>query len=197
MADQLQASSRRHLIPNGVNIKQFYQTDQRDAKTEIGFDCSKRYVIFVSDPDRPEKNYALAARAMDLIKERDVQICAVHKVLNEELVHYYNAADCLILTSFHEGSPNVIKEAMACNCPIVATEVGDVRWVLGETNGCYIAQFDFVQCAAQIEKALAFAQTCGRTKGRERILFLGLDADSTAAKIQTIYEKATCRVNER
>ena len=104
--------------------------------------------------------------------------------------YYYSAADVVLLTSVTEGSPNVIKEAMACNCPIVSTDVGDVREVLGNTEGCYISGLDPVEVAEKTKKALEFSYTKGRTKGRQRIIELGLDSESIAKKIVEVYKKA-------
>ena len=59
----------------------------------------------------------------------------------DQLVKYYNSVDCLILTSFHEGSPNVIKEAMACNLPIVSTKVGDVEEIINKTGKWFKKSF--------------------------------------------------------
>jgi len=70
----------------------------------------------------------------------------------EDIPVYMNASDVLILSSFHEGSPNVVKEAMACNCPIVATNVGDVKWVLGNTEGCYISSFDPINYSEKLNR---------------------------------------------
>jgi teichuronic acid biosynthesis glycosyltransferase TuaC len=107
----------------------------------------------------------------------------------DELKYFYSAADLLLLTSFHEGSPNVIKEAMACNCPIVSTNVGDVPEVIGKTEGCFLASFDPIDVAEKMRFALEFAQTKGRTNGRQRIIELGLDSETVSAKIIEVYNK--------
>jgi len=80
-----------------------------------------------------------------------------------------NASDLLLLTSFYEGSPNIIKEAMACCLPIVSTTVGDVRATIGNTEGCYISSFDPVDVKENIEKAIIYGK---RTNGRGNIKFL-------------------------
>ena len=71
---------------------------------------------------------------------------------------YYNAADVILLTSLWEGSPNVIKEAMACNRPIVATDVGDVRWLLGTLQGCFTTGFNGKEIAKKLKLALIFSK---------------------------------------
>ena len=111
-----------------------------------------------------------------------------------ELITYYmNAADVLLLTSLWEGSPNVIKEAMACNCPIVSTDVGDVRWVFGETEGCYLTSFDPEDVADKIKLALVFAEEKNRTNGRKRIIEFGLDTETIANKIIDVYKKVVLK----
>ena len=174
------------IIPNGVDLDKFYQLDKSEAKKELNLHENKKYVVFISNPKRPEKNFKLAQESINLVKE-NINLISLYNIPNKELVLYYNATDCIILTSHHEGSPNVIKEAMACSCPIVSTNVGDVEWVIGSTEGCYIADFDPKDFAEKIKLALKFSESKGRTNGRERIIKLGLDSVSTAKKITAVY----------
>jgi glycosyltransferase involved in cell wall biosynthesis len=181
--------NHKALVPNGIDLQKFYYINQYEAAKSIDLEKRNKLALFVSDPSRPEKNYKLASEAINLITDYEVQILTVSGIENSELVFYYNVADVLLMTSFHEGSPNVIKEAMACNCPIVSTRVGDVEWVLGETTGCYLADFDAVDFAKKIESALKYAEDKGRTNGRERIIELGLDSESVAKQIVEIYHQ--------
>src|SRR4030042_595614 len=103
------------------------------------------------------------------------------------IIHYLNAADVLVLTSFKEGSPNVIKEAMACNCPIVSTDVGDVRELIENLKGCFITSFDPTDVANKIILALDFRDKYRYTTGRDRILSMGLDSKSIAEKMAKVY----------
>ncbi len=80
-----------------------------------------------------------------------------------------NASDVILLSSLWEGSSNVIKEDMACNKPIVSTNVGDVKWLFGNEPGHFIAGFDAEEYANQLSLALNFAQTHGETQGITRI----------------------------
>ena len=77
---------------------------------------------------------------------------------HKEIPVWYNAADVIILSSLWEGSPNVIKEAMACNRPIVTTDVGDIRWLLGNINGHYIASFTPEDFSKKIKQSINFSE---------------------------------------
>jgi glycosyltransferase involved in cell wall biosynthesis len=177
------------IIPNGVNIERFKPFEKRYALECLKWDTGKKHIIFASDPGRPEKNFQLTREAIELLTdEPDLELHFLKDIPNEMVPLFLNAAEVLILTSLWEGSPNVIKESMACNCPIVSTGVGDVKWVFGDVEGCYLASFDPHEVADKIKSALNFSATHGKTSGRDRILSLGLDSESIAVKLVKIYE---------
>jgi glycosyltransferase involved in cell wall biosynthesis len=174
-----------HLVPNGVRLDQF-QLYEGGCRQELGLDPDKKYVLFLGNPDDTNKNRALAAEAIQLLGRSDVELLSIYGVSHDTVVKYLNSVDVFALCSFGEGSPNVVKEAMACNCPIVTTPAGDAAWVVSDTPGCYVATYDPSNFAEKLRQALAFNQ---RTTGRQRIVELGLDAGTVADRIKAIYNQ--------
>ena len=175
------------VIPNGVNTKRFIVVEQDEARRKVGFEEGKRYVIFVSNPARPEKCYDLAQKAVEALSDSNVVLVPVYNKPHDKVVDYMCAADVLLMTSESEGSPNVIKEAMACNCPIVVTDVGDVHERLDGLEGCYVANTrDYNELAELLSNALRFGK---RTKGREALLDQELTIELVAKRIIAIYNE--------
>lgn len=173
------------VIPNGVNLDQFRVIEQKEAQCKVGFEADKKHVIFVSNPSRSEKRYSLAQEAVALLADPNVELFPVFNKTHDEVVDYMCAADALIMTSVSEGSPNVIKEAMACNCPIVVTDVGDVHERLDGLDGCYVANTrKATEISELVGKALAFGQ---RTEGRKALMEQGLTTREIARKIIKVY----------
>jgi glycosyltransferase involved in cell wall biosynthesis len=177
------------VIPNGVNLSTFFSLDRFLSLKKVGWDPRFNHVLFLSDPDRPEKNFTLAKAAIKHLEIEGVKLHFLNQIPHNDLVYYYNASDVCLLTSYHEGSPNVIKEAMVCNCPIVTTNVGDAKWVMGNTDGCFITSFEPEDIAEKIRLAIEFRAKHGYTSGRERIIELGLDSVTVAGKIIEVYNK--------
>lgn len=173
------------VIPNGVSLNRFVLIDKCKARKLVGFRKVKKYIIWVSNPNRAEKNFELAQKAMEYLDDSNIRLKIVDNVKFDLVSTYMCAADALLLTSFREGSPNVIKEAMACNLPIVSTDVGDVKDVIGPTTGCYICSYDPKDVAGKIKLALKH----GRTDGRKRIIKVALDTDSVAARLISVYNR--------
>jgi teichuronic acid biosynthesis glycosyltransferase TuaC len=182
------------IIPNGVDIVRFSPLDKADCKSRIGWEKETSHFLFAADPTRTEKNFCLLQKAINLLTDKErITLHFLNDIPHEKIPDHLNAADIIVLSSLHEGSPNTIKEAMACNCPIVATEVGDIKWVFGETAGCYLTGFDEKDVAEKLELALRFSQTIGKTKGRDRIIELHLDSETIAHKLIEVYKKTLNR----
>lgn len=184
MYDRLNVAKAR-IIPNGVNIDKMCLLDRDNSRKKCGFEDTKQYVIWCSQIDREEKNYPLAQKAVDLLSDKNVVLLPIQDAPHHMMNVYMRAADVLLLTSKREGSPNVIKEAMACNLPIVSTNVGDVEWLLDHVEGAYITQDDTPQNVCEyLKKALTFL---GNSTGRQRLIDIGLTTRSIASDIINIY----------
>jgi teichuronic acid biosynthesis glycosyltransferase TuaC len=188
MAQKLAIEAIAHVIPNGVDFEIFPKLSQIEAQQKLGLNTHKKHLVFIGDPNRYSKNGALAQNAVDEIQDENIEFHVVNGVSHAEVTEYIIACDVLLLTSRYEGSPNAIKEALACNKPIVATNVGDISWLLEGVEGCFTTGHDVLEIAQKLKLALAFASETGSTKGREKLISLGLDARTTATKINSVYK---------
>lgn len=183
-----------YVIPNGIQLNKFIVSES-GFRSELGLKKEMKYILFLGNPDDINKNYSLAREAVRLLDRRDIELINVYNQDPEKVVKYLNSVDVFVCCSFAEGSANVIKEAMACNCPMVVTNSGDAAWVIGDTPGCFIARYDPENFAGNITKALEYVQAHRRTNGRDRIKNLGLDSASIAEKIFQVYTKVLKKDN--
>ncbi|MES2132262.1 MAG: glycosyltransferase [Bacteroidota bacterium] len=179
---------KTYVIPNGVSFSVFDQDGKAPARKELDLDPIKQYVLFLANPNRPEKNFSLAQNAFNNIKQEDMELLVIYDIPHCQTVHYLNAANVLVLSSHYEGSPNVVKEAMACNLPVVSTNVGDVEWLFAGTDGNYIAEGNVVDFSEKMLEALIFSKTREYTNGREKLEQIQLDSQSVAEKIVNVYK---------
>ncbi len=178
---------RAWVVPNGVNLEMFYPMPKEEARKALGLSPSPVYVAFVANPARPEKRFDLAQQAVELASASvPMELLVVHRRPHEEIPLYLNAADVVLLTSDYEGSPNIVKEAMACNRPIVATAVGDVPWLLEGVAGAVVVSHRPEDIAQGILQVLER----GSSTGRERLKALGLDHRSVALRLVALYQQA-------
>ena len=119
------------------------------------------------------------------MKTSDTELINPYPVAGELIYKYLNAADVLVLLSNLEGSPNVIKEALVCNCPIVSSDVGDVDERIEGIDGCVLTGFEPAEIAQKIRQVLDFNS---RTKGREKSGYL--TTDNIATRISDVYNLA-------
>jgi glycosyltransferase involved in cell wall biosynthesis len=173
------------IIPNGVDMEMFVPMDAEACRQKLGWKEGGKHILFPADPDRMEKDFPLA---QETVKQsgQDITIHVFRQVEHKDTVLHYNAADAVLLTSKWEGSPNAIKEAMACCRPIVSTNVGDVKERLSGVEGCYVAETrDPNELSGFLRNALEWK---GRTNGRDKIIADQLESKQIADKIITIYK---------
>jgi teichuronic acid biosynthesis glycosyltransferase TuaC len=174
------------VIPPGVDFDLFRPADQAESRAKLGLPPDRKQVLFVG-LDRPDKRVWVVREAVERLRAagEKVDLLLAQNVKHEEVPVYMNAADVLVLVSEAEGSPMVIKEAMGCNLPIVAGDMGDIRQVIGGTEGCAICDKSVEGTAEAVGRALRFG---GRTDGRKRTDSYSLE--TSARRVIEVYEKA-------
>lgn len=176
-----------HIIPHGVNFEQFRPMEQREARESIGWDPDGTYVLFPYDPARDVKNYPLAEHVVAAVQQelgREIELRAVFNVAHENVPLYMNAADALLLTSRREGFPNSVKEALACNLPVVATDVGGIRDRLEAVTNSYSCGTE-AELVARLSDVLASGD---RSDGRQQAA--DLSVDRSADRLLDVYQQA-------
>jgi glycosyltransferase involved in cell wall biosynthesis len=159
-----------HVIPHGVDVDLFAPTDQRTAQAELGWDPDRRHVLFPYSTTTDVKDYPRAERvvaAADERLDRPVDLQIVTGEPYQRMPVYMNAADALVLTSKWEGSPNATKEAMACNLPVVATDVGDVADQLDGVTHSTTCESDPELTEALVDVLRVGERSNGRETARE------------------------------
>ena len=185
--DKARPFERYSLIPCGVDMDAFQSFDKHSAREMMHLSQDKKYVLFAGSFDNAVKNAPLAQETVALLRDDNVELLELKGYARHEVNLLLCAVDVLLMTSLNEGSPQVIKEAMACGCPIVSVEVGDVLDRLRWLDGCYMAQTrDADELTSLLIKAFAFE---GRTEGRARIIDDELDNRQIAKRLVEIYER--------
>lgn len=174
------------LIPCGIDLSDLQLTEKSAARQKVNLSAEKKYVLFAGAFDNKVKNAPLAKEAVSLLCDNNVELLELKGYSRDEVTLLMCAADAFLMTSFTEGSPQVVKEALACGCPIVSVDVGDVKERTQGVEGCYVAKTREPQELAELlRNAMTFER---KTKGRERILADGLDNCQVAAKLTDIYQ---------
>jgi len=176
---------RAVVIPMGVDLALFRPRPRDEARRAVGWDPAARVVLFNAGVPSPGKRRDLAEAAVAEAR-RDLPSARLEplaSVAPDRVPDYLNAADCLLLTSDHEGSPTIVKEALACNLPIVSAEVGDVRERLASVAPSEIAERSPEALGAAIVRVLADGR---RSNGRETVE--PLSEPAVARRVLAVYE---------
>jgi len=176
------------VIPNGVNLELFRVIDKQKARNQLSLEPLKKYILFLGDPRMDTvKRYDIVEDAYRILKKRyafEAELLVIYRRPQSEMPLYMNACDVLVFASNWGGSPNAVKEAMACNLPIVSVDVGDTKEIIGDTQNCYICRQDANDIAEKLLKALKENK---RSDGRKMIS--ALSSENTAKRIIALYRQ--------
>ncbi len=175
MQEQLPAIKTCHIIPSGIDFDLFRCVPGDDARRQLGLPADERLVLFVGNPEQARKRYRLARESVDILNQRfPARLVVAWGVPHTHVPIYMAACDALVFTSMQEGSPNVVKEALACNLPVVSVAVGDVEQRIGGVEGCELCTDDSPEAiASALERVLRRRK---RVKGRRSVEHLSENA---------------------
>ena len=190
MKSQLHPSTRAHVIPSGIDFNFFRRTDKKVARQRLGLPLNERLVLFVGRPTQKRKRCYLAEQAIEILDQSlPTRLIVAWRVPHTDIPLYMSACDSLVFTSMQEGSPNVVKEALACDLPVVSVPVGDVWERLNGIEGCELCADDRPETiAAALGRVL---NRNGRIAGREAVK--ALDENITTTKVLNIYRSVLAR----
>jgi teichuronic acid biosynthesis glycosyltransferase TuaC len=175
------------VVPNGVDFSLFSPIPREVARSRLGWPLDGPILLFPANPREARKNYACAEDAVAILRDRGlpVRLEWVYARPQAEVVLAMNAADIMLNPSFHEGSPNAVKEAMAVNLPVVSADVGDCRERLATVSPSAVVDRTPQAFADAIQAILA----CGcRSNGR--VVLEPLSIDAVAGRVRAVYERA-------
>jgi glycosyltransferase involved in cell wall biosynthesis len=178
---------RAHVLPNGVDTTRFAPGDREEVRRRFGIRESDRLVLFPHTPSVPRKRFDLAQAAVARLTARGgrARLWPLSGVPHAEMPDYYRAADCLLLTSDQEGSPNVVKEALCCDLAVVSVDVGDVRQWVALAPGSRVVERDPDAIADALSEVLGNGRRIDGSKVRGE-----LSAERIAHRLIDIYREA-------
>lgn len=189
--DIAQPGNKYSLLPCGIDLSELQLTDKQEARKRMNLQNDKKYILFAGAFDNAVKNASLAQEAVAFLNDDNIELLELKGYSHDEVILMMCAADAFLMTSISEGSPQVIKEALVCGCPIVSVDVGDVKERVKDVEGCHVAERDADKLALALKNALSYGR---RTNGRDAITHDGLTNDTIAMKLKDIYNVvSSCR----
>jgi len=180
-------------LPNGVNTSFFVPMDKNQCKEKLGLNKSKRYVLFMDSYNRrPCKRIDRYSKTLSILREKyhhfDLEPLVLTNTARNLIPAYINASDLHLLTSDFEGSPNSVKECMACNIPVVSTPVGNVSDLLQEVEGSFVSKsFSSEELAQLSDRSLRNELVDSRNSLAQK----GLNIETVARRLLNLYAGIT------
>lgn len=171
------------VIPCGIDTSFFKPRETLAARKMTGLPMDKKLILFPSNRQNKIKNFELFSETIQLLERSDIHVVELSGWSRDQVPFVMAACDVLLMTSHHEGSPMVIKEALACNLPVVSVNVGDVAEVLVSIKGCYVGAHNAEELAPAVAQALDIKEFNGRS-AREYF-----DGTIIAQRLKEIYNQ--------
>lgn len=180
-------SKKCHVIPIGIDLHVFFPMPKEEARHRLGLPLEKYLVLFVGNPERAEKRYWLANKTIESLRTKfNIELIVVNGVLHDMMPYYMNACDALLVTSLSEGSPTMVKEALACQLPIVSVDVGDVRERIETIEECVVCEDDNPETVA--DGLMCVLSNRKRIDGSQSVQ--NLDERFLIQKVIQVYQQA-------
>jgi teichuronic acid biosynthesis glycosyltransferase TuaC len=187
MASSLRGQERR-VIPCELDTDIFHPVDRDDARRRLGLNSDKCYLLFAADPGNPGKNFPFAERVAAEVRRQvpDAELLTVFRERQQTLALYMNACDVLLFPSYQEGSPNLVRQALACGLPVVASDAGDVQDTLADGRVCFALPLELAPFVAAVTDVIG----SGRRADPESLGLERFGRAATARQLIDVYEKA-------
>ncbi len=177
------------IVPNGVDVDLFRPFDRLESRRRLGWSERGAVILFPANTADRNKNFPLIEHAVEAAGKKRCRLVTFEgaTIAHDDVPLYLNAADLVAITSRREGSPNIVKEAMACGCRIFSTPCGDVRWLLDGAAGSAIVPGDQAAWDGAIARFLDESPQEATSTSRQTLLAKGLDLDTVAHRIVDLY----------
>lgn len=182
--------SKTVYLPNGCNEEFFRPLDKMECRAALGLDRDAVYVLFMDSNHlgRPQKRKDRFDATLELLRHHfmDVRAIELCNTPREKVPLFINACDFHLISSDFEGSPNSVKECLCCNVPVVSTDVGNVREMMGDIPGCHVVSVFSAEALAQAAEEVL----CRTAPFQSRGLFLakGYGMEQVAARLYQLYK---------
>jgi len=168
----LSNKNKNSVIPMGIDLDKFVPMDKKECREELKLPLNKHLILFGGNASQAIKRLPLARNALEILDDNH-ELITIDYIDHNLMPIFMNASDMLLMTSLNEGSPMMIKEALACNLPVASTNVGDVKEQLYGLENCFIIKDETPEAIASVIKRCIKCQ--GIPNSRVKMLNYSID----------------------
>lgn len=187
MSEEMKQVSGRqdaHVIPFGVDVSLFHTRIKDEIRRDLGLPLNEKLILFPWNPARTVKRFDVIQAALEILKQEhpEARLVVVFNQSRETIAKYMSACDAMVLASNHEGSPVAVREALASGLPVVSVDVGDIRQLIEDIDGCALAERDPQDLADKLGQVLSRGTRLNIEEFEGKI-----DAAGAARRVMEVY----------